>query len=70
MNTKNSTNIRLFDMLLIGKQYVFKYTHRPAGAGIVCELDRHKQTVVVYDLASKGYELVPIRRLLSCERLG
>jgi hypothetical protein len=48
---------------------MFSFTHRKGGLGIVCEIDRSNEAFVVYDVASKGYERIPLRRLKSYENI-
>jgi len=60
MNTKNNHSVRMFDTLFVGKRYKFNFTHRRGCVGVVCDVDKSKQTFVVYDVATAGYELIPI----------
>lgn len=70
MNTKNNNSVHMFDTLFIGKHYKFSFTHRSSCVGVVCEVNKSKQTIVVCDIATNSYELVPIKRLLSCESIS
>jgi len=70
MNTKNNHSVRMFDTLFVGKRYKFNFTHRKGCVGVVCDVDKSKQTFVVYDVATAGYELIPHHRLLSCEGIN
>jgi len=70
MNTKNNNSVHLLDTLFVGKRYKFHFTHRKACIGVVCDVDKSKQTFVVYDVATAGYELIPVQRLMSCEGIN
>ena len=63
------SNNNVLQKLRIGKQYMFSFTHRKGGLGIVCEVDRDNESFVVYDVATKDYERIPLRRLRACENV-
>lgn len=67
IGTKNNHSVHMFDTLFVGKRYKFCFTHRKECIGVVCDIDKAKQTFVVCDLSNNGYELVPVKRLLFCE---
>lgn len=62
-------NHNTLQKLRVGKQYMFSFTHRKGGLGIVCEVDITHNAFVVYDVATKGYERIPLRRLKACENV-
>jgi hypothetical protein len=48
-----------------GKCYEFTFTHKANVHGIVCDVDNEKNTFVVYDLKTKGYEIIPQHRFMN-----
>ena len=60
-------NSNVLQKLRIGQRYIFKFSHRKGGLGIVCDVDRSNETFVVFDMESQGYETIPLRRLRGCE---
>jgi len=51
--------------LRTGKHYYFTFTHKPNVYGIICDVDIEKNTFVVYDVNTKGYEIIPQHRFLN-----
>ena len=69
ISSTNNNSVRLFDTLFVGKRYKFAFTHKISCIGVVCEVDKNKQTFVVYDSVTNDYELIPMKRLLRCESI-
>ena len=51
--------------LRYGKRYHFTFTHKANVHGIVCDVDTEKNTFVVYDVKTKGYEMIPKHRFVD-----
>lgn len=51
--------------LRCGKQYHFTFTHKGMVRGIVCDTDTNNNTFVVYDVKTKGYEIIPQHRFIN-----
>lgn len=64
------TTFAAFNMLSVGKQYVFTFSHKRNVHGIVCEIDKTRKWFAIYDVNTRTYEGIVADRVRSCELIG
>lgn len=64
------TSFTAFNMLVVGKQYMFSFSHKRNVHGIVCEIDKSRKWFAIYDLRTGSYEGIVADRVRSCELVG
>jgi hypothetical protein len=64
------TMFTAFNMLTVGKQYMFTFSHKRDVRGIVCEIDKTRKWFAIYDVSTGIYEGILADRVRSCELVG